>query len=338
MPNAGIADIRFDGKAVKRPAQPFALGGERFDDFIGSGGVRFGHALRIICLPKRGCRVINDSLLAGQWPHDALSGRGIGVLPIEPMNRRLLILAALLAAMSAAAQQNAALTDAKPVINLKVIEGVEVKLPNRSIIYQRVEPPAVPPKPVRRLVTAPPTPEQTALAEARAKKKFEVLMIFATVYDHRVTGLCWWSENRAYHAWSNVDFNYLAGHGEIETEDAVYLLIMGLGNESAESIAAAGWTWRKELPSPERFNPARAEYFLSTTKGDPEPPPEALAAINSLHRYYDANRTSIADEYTQREAARIAREKALKESPPAPKDTVINFWPKKSRVYPTGNQ
>ena len=53
MPNARIADIRFDGKAVKRPAQPFALGGERFDDFIGSGGVRFGHALRIMSLPKR---------------------------------------------------------------------------------------------------------------------------------------------------------------------------------------------------------------------------------------------------------------------------------------------
>ena len=113
------------------------------------------------------------------------------------MNRRLLTLAALLAAIPAAAQKDAASTDARPASNLKVLEGVEVKLSNRSIFYQRVAPPI--PSTVR---LPSPTPEvkpllpaERAAAETRAKKKFEVLMIFATVYDHRVTGLRWWSES-----------------------------------------------------------------------------------------------------------------------------------------------
>ena len=54
-----------------------------------------------------------------------------------------------------------------------------------------------------------------------------------------------------------------------------------------------------------------------------------------MHRYYEANRVRLADDYAKREANRIAQEQWLQEHPPLPKDTVINFWPKKSRNYPT---
>jgi hypothetical protein len=232
----------------------------------------------------------------------------------------------------------------RPAINFRVLQSWELNLGNRSIFYNRVAPPQpLPPRPPQPVPEAQPlTPEEAAPADARARKKFEALFLSATVYDRRVTELRWWFENREYRAWSNVDFNYLAGAGEIETEDSVYWLIMGLGNDTAESIAAAneraaaeGWNSRKDLPSPERFNPVRAEYFLANDSKSPEPSVEALAAIDALHRYYDANRTRLAEEYAKREAARIAQEQWLKEHPPVPKDTVINFWPKKSRTYPT---
>jgi hypothetical protein len=219
-----------------------------------------------------------------------------------------------------------------------------VNLGNRSIFYNRVAPPPpLPPKTPAPLPEAKVlTPQEAAAVEARARKKFEALFLSATVYDRRVTELRWWFDNREYRAWSNVDFNYLAGAGEIETEDSVYWLIMGLGNDTAESVAAAneraatqGWNWHKELPSPVRFNPARAEYFLATENKAPEPSAEALAAIDALHRYYDANRARLTEDYEKREAARIAQEQWLKEHPPVPKDTMINFWPKKSRTYPT---
>lgn len=234
--------------------------------------------------------------------------------------------------------------ESRPAIDFRVLQSWEVNLGNRSIFYNRVAPPpALPPQTPAPLPEAKPlTAEEAAAAEARAKKKFDALFLSATVYDRSVTELRWWFENREYRAWSNVDFNYFAGAGEIETEDTVYWLIMGLGNDTAESVAAAneraaaeGWNWHKDLPSAVRFNPARAEYFLAADSKGSEPPAEALAAIDALHRYYDTNRTRLAEEYAKREAARIAQEQWLKEHPPVPKDTVINFWPKKSRTYPT---
>lgn len=263
------------------------------------------------------------------------------------MNCKLLPLAALFTAIHAHAQQAATPADTKPALKLQIIEGVEVKLPDRSIFYQRAAPP-IPPTPR----PSTPVPEATPLslaeraaAEARAKKKFEVLMISATVYDCRVTELRWYFGQREYRAWSNIDFNYLAGQGEIETEDSIYWLIMGLGNDTAESVAAAneraaaeGWNWHKELPPADRFPPNRAEYILAGGSNDPKPPSEALAPLDALHSYYEANRERLADEYVKREAAQLAREKWLKEHPPIPKDTVIHFWPKKSRNYPTGGK
>ena len=190
---------------------------------------------------------------------------------------------------------------------------------------------------------------ESAAAEARAKKKSEVLMISATVYDRQVTELRWQAGNREYRAWSNIDFNYLAGQGEIETGDCVYLLIMGLGNETRESVAewnrlAPEWErfaaaqgladqWEiKTVPDLAKFPAGRSTYLLT---GD-SPADDSLAALDALHRYYDANRIRLIADYAKRETERTAREQWLKEHPPAPQDTVINFWPKKSSNYPTG--
>ncbi len=190
---------------------------------------------------------------------------------------------------------------------------------------------------------------ESAAAEARAIKKSEALMISATVYDRQVTELRWRSGNRDYHAWSNIDFNYLAGQGEIETEDCVYFLIMGLGNETRESVAEwnrfspewerlaaakglAGQWATKAVPDLAKFPAERSAYLLSG-----EAPADAsLAALDALHRYFDANRLRLIADFAKREEERTARELRNREHPPTPQDTVINFWPKKSRNYPTG--
>jgi hypothetical protein len=110
------------------------------------------------------------------------------------MNGKLLPLAALFAAIHAHALQDATPTDTKPALELQIIEGVEVKLPDRSIFYQRATPPIPPtPRPSTPVHEPKPlSPAERAAAEARAKKKFEVLMISATVYDRRVTELRWY--------------------------------------------------------------------------------------------------------------------------------------------------
>lgn len=261
---------------------------------------------------------------------------------MTPLNYKFLTLAAVLATSPTHAQQEAVPVSVKPsTINVQVIEGVQVKLPDRSVFYQRVVPPT-PSTPLAPTLSAPKpfSPAERAAAEARDKKKFETLMISATVYDRRVTELRWFVGDHEYSAWSNIDFNYLSGQGEIETEDTVYGLIMGIGDDTAESITAAnqravldGLKWHKALPPTDRLSSTRAEYLIEGSN-DSKPPPEALAPMDALHAYYDANRKRLADEYEQREAAQLAREQWIKEHPPVPKDTVINFWPKKSRNYP----
>ena len=106
---------------------------------------------------------------------------------------------------------------------------------------------------------------------------------------------------------------------------------MAIGNESAEAAAA-----RKELPPAESFSDKRSEYLPVNT--EKETPAEALAPLDALHTYYDANRERLAEESARREAERIAHEQWLKEHPTVPKDTVIKFWPKKSRNYPTAGK
>ncbi|MEQ1933518.1 MAG: hypothetical protein ABL962_06530, partial [Fimbriimonadaceae bacterium] len=60
---------------------------------------------------------------------------------------------------------------------------------------------------------------------------------------------------------------------------------------------------------------------------------EAFRGIDDLHRYYDAHKDELIAEWKQNEADRIAREQWLKEHPPVPQDTVIQFWPKKGSRY-----
>ncbi len=229
-------------------------------------------------------------------------------------------------------------------LNLQIIDGVEVKFPGRSIFYQRVVPPLAPAArvPVAVPVAEPLSLAESVAAEARASKKSAVLMLSATVHDRQVTELRWRSGNRDCRAWSNLDFNYLAGLGEIETADCVYYLIMGLGNESRESAAEAerlaasdglaAPVETKIVPDLAKFPAGRSAYLLSGEA----PTNDSLAALDALHRYFDTHRIRLIADYAEREATRIAREQWLKEHPPMPQDTVIYFWPKKSRNYPTG--
>lgn len=239
----------------------------------------------------------------------------------------------------------------RPALHLRVLDGVEVKFPDHSVFYHRVAPPTAP---VARVPVAVPVVPSLSLAEsaaadARASKKSAVLMLSATVYDHRVTELRWRSGNRDYHAWSNLDFNYVAGKGEIETTDCVYFLIMGLGNETRESVAEwnrfapewerlaaeeglAGQWETKTVPDLAKFPAGRSTYLLSGEA----PTDDSLAALDALHRYFETHRLRLIADYDKRTAERAARAQWLKEHPPVPQDTIINFWPKKSSNYPIG--
>jgi hypothetical protein len=125
-----------------------------------------------------------------------------------------------------------------PPIKFQVLQSKRVDLGDRSLILNRVVPQVLPPAPPPATAVVV-TEAGPALEEERTpQKKQEVLFLSATVYDRQVTEVRSFAGQREIRIFSNIDFNLLAGVGGFETEDTVYTLLMGLGNETREEIEA----------------------------------------------------------------------------------------------------
>lgn len=229
---------------------------------------------------------------------------------------------------------------ATPAINFQVLERRKIKMGNRSLFLNRVVPPVLPPTPTPARTAPQPVltlEQQRALAEREAKR-LVVLFLSVTVYDRQVSELRWSDEHGSHRVFSNIDFTYLAGMGGFETPDASYTLMMGLGNDSrAERLAYNRSLTAEDLkndfqldvpPLPTEFSPQRSEYMVVEDKAHPSPSEEALASLDALHRYFDANKQRLIDDHAKWETANAERQQWLKDHPPVPKDIVVNYWRK----------
>ena len=171
------------------------------------------------------------------------------------------------------AQEAAPIPQTQTNIQFRVLEQTQINLGDRKLILNRVAPPILPE--ARALATPPLQPlsaEAAQTALRRESKKSAVLFLSATVYNREVTQLRWFGESGECRAFSNIDFNLLSGLGVIETEYAVYSVLMGLGNESRAAATEL-------IPPLSQFNPKRAEYFVVEDKAKPATT-ETLAAID----------------------------------------------------------
>lgn len=207
------------------------------------------------------------------------------------------------------------------------------QLQEQQLTIQTVAPPSLPQPPKS---SAKPLSEEE-LAEYRHSSEFqeflatrkaeaanspsELIVLSATIYDRDHTYLRWWHEGQAYEAWSNLDFNYLAGFAEFKSGKKRYGLIMGLGN--ATSLRA-----HRELPAPYpavlQSKEAPAYQLVS---GDQENA-KALASIDALHQLYAAEEMTLIAATKGREKAQLAREADLKANPPQKPNIIIQVWPK----------
>lgn len=223
-----------------------------------------------------------------------------------------------------------ALTSPSPAtINFQVISQTKVDLGNRSVIYNLVVPPVLPPLPTPP-PAAPLTPDQIqALQQHQTPPKKTVFVsLFATVFDRSVTLLQWSDENGAHRAYSNVDFNYFTGVGVVETTDTSYLLLITTVNDTRIAAAARNVT----VPPASSFDVTQAQYMI-VQDGSTAPTADSLKELDDLHTYFGANRQALIDGYNQRVAAQLALQQQLQANPPVPQDTVVNFWPVKNSVY-----
>jgi hypothetical protein len=220
-------------------------------------------------------------------------------------------------------------------IQFQALKSWRVDLGDRSVFLNRVAPPVLPAAPVAALQVDARIGQTDAAEAVAVGKKSEVLFLAATVYDHRFTEIRWVGGERGWSAFSNIDFNLFVGAGSFETEDAAYSLLLGVGNATTGAAEAAGGVAtldrtlsaeRNRLPPPELLSPARAQYFVVGDGPGAAAPACDLAALDALHRYFDANRQRLADAHAQREAARIEHEQRMKELPPKPRATVVHYW------------
>ena len=231
-----------------------------------------------------------------------------------------------------------------PAITFRVLRQRVVESGDQSVILNRVAPPVLP------LESAAPVSAAQKVAAAEnadsepPAKKSVLLFLSATVYDHKVTEIGLIGGPGRGGIFSNIDFNLLEGIGSIETDDAVYSLMLAVTNQSAEDALArnrqlagqgAQMAWDR-IPNREEFSATRSECIVVEDADHKAPTGEELAALNALHGFFDANKQRIAEAKAQREAARAEAQRQLEEHPPAPQDIVIHYWKNNPAPAPSG--
>lgn len=231
----------------------------------------------------------------------------------------------------------------------RVLDSQEVDLGSRSIIYNRVETPVLKPQPAP--IEEPPTPvaehvpTAEELAEMRRWEEMNYVSLFlsCTVYDNQLTEVRFRDGETDVVFWSNVNFNYLSQLFDLQIKDTYYSIFVAVGDSTREDFDQQNAelhrmnrpdmvsTWPTDLLETNAAAPSSTWRITSPQSVSAE----AQNAIEDLHNHFDANRDALITQHAEREAARIAHEQWLKDNPPQPKDTVIQFFPIQSDHSPT---
>lgn len=218
----------------------------------------------------------------------------------------------------------------------KVISTSSVNAGDHKITFQRVEPPKETAAPAAVMST------QAAAADAN-RERAEALSLSCTIYDAGVTEVRWSAGGAEYRVLSNVDFNHLRSVGGFTADGRSYTVFMGIGRAMAVTTQARGQADGALISAAPAMPPVSAAVLSELQKSSGAryavlaapagAESEAYRGIDALHHYYDAHKSELIAAWQQSEAARVAHEQYEKEHPPAPKDTVIQFWPKKGSRY-----
>ncbi len=235
----------------------------------------------------------------------------------------------------------------------RILEQRVVQHEGYKTTYNRITPPQMSRVPATE--ARPLTTEEQALVDSRKGKAHGQLSIGATVFDHEVTEIHWNSPNggKRHVAYSNIDFNLVAGLGTFDSADTVYSSFLAVGNATRKehgeerdtgSLPVQSQPVRQAGPPVQSQNPQAGSLYhvpaLSEFPSDlsvylvpaddtfTEADNETLAALDALHAYYDANRAKLQQTFLEREQKRIAQQQWAKEHPPIPKDEVMFIWKK----------
>jgi hypothetical protein len=211
----------------------------------------------------------------------------------------------------------------KGVNHSPILEELELRKGAGSTVFRRVVPPVVPVPPAK---VAAQSDVELAEEATGPVKRAEVLLLSATVFDRKLTELKWAEGGQQFRAWSNVDFNHFTGVMQVESAEAIYSVMLAMDNRSIADAAASG-ELPKDFPAAAKFQKPVSYFVVQGAEASPE----SLAGLDALHIYFEKHREQMIAAATLRAAQ---PQPAPIEPQPAGR-TIIEFWPKKSRNYPS---
>ncbi len=187
----------------------------------------------------------------------------------------------------------------------------------------------------------PPTAEQLA-ALAAARQAAEpgpsavplppVLSLTARVYDGTLTEVKWSHNGIECRAWSSVDFRLLEAIPQFDQGGItrrLSMITMTHRQPPAGVVVQRPWPQFPAEVLASVPQGLRAWYVLMEFGGTAEQEASACAALDALHGYVEANWEALQARRNQREAQKVADaayKAAHPEPPPAPTNTIIQFW------------
>ena len=169
-----------------------------------------------------------------------------------------------------------------------------------------------------------------------ATKRFASVFLQCTLFNKEFTEVEWNEEGVSLAFLTTANFQYLSQLSDFDTGTSECSFLMGWGEgdraefEAMNGVFATGRvagrkprSWPASLNQQQKSTGKSAWQVVSTGPV----PPEVLKVIEALHTYYDANVAKLAAEFRQREAEQAAQERWLKEHPPIPRDTTVEYFP-----------
>jgi hypothetical protein len=205
-------------------------------------------------------------------------------------------------------------------VHLQILDQRSVSFGKHTVTVNRVAPPIFPPV----VATPTPAPEHPLYAD------YILLVFSATVYDGKLTVLQWSYGDQSMVAVSNLDCDYLSTLYGFVDSNTFYDIIAFRDDESSADADPRSATWLKQARK--ALIPTVPGYIIVSGTADAD----TVQGLDALHVYFGANKNALAQAYARQQAQWAGKQLQLKLHPPVRPNTVINFWPIKSSVYPTG--
>ncbi|GEM_PF-1552144 len=175
-----------------------------------------------------------------------------------------------------------------------------------------------------------------ALIAAQESRISEQILMKATVYGDEYSEIIWRdaSTDSEITVWTNVSLNYLRPVTSIESGNYDYMYFGFVTSYTVEGEASrlqfAADQGFPDIESrwktpPVQFSPDQFEYTVIADQSA-EIPDKLFRQLSAALGYYLASRETLETEYLNSVTMENARRQFEEENPPAPKQTMINFW------------